>query len=74
MGPYLDLCRDLSFVLEDSQGVCGYVLAALDSRDFYSKFKTELLPTVLDKYPVPSAPSNLSNSLLGPEEVTGCTS
>ena len=57
MGPYLELCRDLAFVLEDSEGVCGYVLAALDSEQFYVRFKEEWLPKVLDRYPIPSISS-----------------
>lgn len=53
VGPYLEFCRDLSFVLEDSLGVCGYVLAALDSKKFYQTFKEEWLPKVLALYPRP---------------------
>ena len=52
VGPYLFLSADLSFVLEDEEGQCGYVLAALDSKDFYQRFRNEWLPTVLDKYPL----------------------
>jgi len=71
VGPYVDLCRDLSFVLEDSQGVCGYVLAALDSQEFYGRFKTEWLPSVLHKYPMFSSTQTDRPKLLllGPEEV-----
>ena len=56
-------------MLEDTQGVCGYVLAALDSRLFYTRFKTDWLQTVLDKYPVPAPDTAQSNVLPGPEEV-----
>ena len=52
VGPYLLLSADLSFVLEDEEGQCGYVLAALDSKDFYQRFRDEWLPTILDKYPL----------------------
>ena len=52
MGCYLHLSSDLSFVLEDEEGQCGYVLAALDSKDFYQRFRDEWLPPVLDKYPL----------------------
>ena len=54
MGPYITLSSDLSFVLEDSEGVCGYVLGALDSKQFYDDVIQEWLPTVLGKYPKPS--------------------
>lgn len=53
VGPYVELCREFSFVLEDSQGVCGYVLAALDSELFYRRFKEEWLPKILPLYPTP---------------------
>ncbi|MEO6036266.1 MAG: beta-N-acetylglucosaminidase domain-containing protein, partial [Verrucomicrobiota bacterium] len=35
VGPYLAMEPDLAFVLEDDQGVCGYLLGALDSRKFF---------------------------------------
>jgi protein O-GlcNAcase/histone acetyltransferase len=53
VGPYTFLCPDLSFVLEDSEGVCGYVLAARDSETFYSQFTSEWLPQLEGKYPSP---------------------
>ena len=51
MGPYVDLSRELSFVLEDDTGVCGYVLAVLDSRQFYKQFTDKWTPSVINKYP-----------------------
>jgi len=60
VGPYLELCRDLAFVLEDSHGVCGYVLAALDSKEFYQRFKEEWLPAILKLYPKPPPSSQPS--------------
>jgi protein O-GlcNAcase/histone acetyltransferase len=53
VGPYTTLSPELSFVLEDDDGVCGYVLAALDSQAFYSQFMKEWAPQVADKYSVP---------------------
>ena len=64
VGPYLELCRDLSFVLEDSVGVCGYVLAALDSREFYTLFKEQWLPGVLPLYPTLPSGANASSELV----------
>ena len=52
VGPYLTLSSDLSFVLEDNEGVCGYVLAALDSSQFYHEFRTKWLPQIVGKYPI----------------------
>jgi len=51
VGPYIDLSRELSFVLEDDAGVCGYVLATLDSRQFYKQFAEKWTPSVINKYP-----------------------
>ena len=53
MGPYTALSPDLSFVLEDAEGVCGYVLAALNSGEFYDRFRREWLPSVGKQYPNP---------------------
>ncbi len=54
VGPYLRFEPELSFVLEDSVGVCGYVLAALDSESFYRHYHQEWLPPVRARYPSPS--------------------
>ena len=64
IGPYVVLSPELSFVLEDSRGVCGYVLAALDSRGFYDKFTNDWLPQLVGKYPSPpsSSPSHKDSS------------
>lgn len=51
VGAYPFLSPTLSYVLEDAAGVCGYVLAALDSHDFYARFTAEWLPSVLPQYP-----------------------
>lgn len=51
MGPYTELSRELSFVLEDDIGVCGYVLAVLDSRQFYKQFAEKWTPSIINKYP-----------------------
>ena len=67
VGPYTTLSPELSFVVEDSEGVCGYVLAVLDSQSFYQKFKQEWLPTVIDKYPSPLPKTK--GMKLSPEEV-----
>ena len=48
--PYAILEPELSFVLEDDIGVCGYVLGALDSDLFYRRFVNEWLPQVLPAY------------------------
>ena len=47
--------------------MCGYVLAALDSRSFYDQFVTEWAPEVAKRYPLP----HVGIKELTPEEV--CT-
>ena len=38
VGPYLAFEPELSLILEDEQGICGYALGALDSRAFYARY------------------------------------
>jgi len=54
VGPYINLEPQRAFVLEDSEGVCGYALGALDSAQFYQKYVGDWLPRVRNGYPVPS--------------------
>ncbi len=54
VGPYIHLEPDLAFVLEDDLGVCGYVLAALDSERFYQRYREEWLPAVQGRHPAPA--------------------
>lgn len=54
VGPYLQLEPELAFVLEDAQGVCGYVLGALDSRKFYRAFAEQWLPPLRRQQPEPT--------------------
>jgi len=41
VGPYLAFEPELSFVLEDDEGICGYALGAFDSRSFYARYEAE---------------------------------
>lgn len=54
VGPYLRYEPELSFVLEDDHGVCGYVLAALDSTRFYERMLNEWLPELRARHPAPT--------------------
>lgn len=49
--PYAVLEPDLTFVLEDSEGVCGYILGAFDSETFYKRLKHEWFPPLRERYP-----------------------
>ena len=52
--PYAVLEPDLTFVLEDSKGVCGYILGAFDSKTFYERLEAEWFPPLREKYPKPT--------------------
>ena len=39
VGPYLMFEQELSLILEDDEGICGYALGAFDSRVFYDRYK-----------------------------------
>lgn len=53
VGPYLRLEPELSLVLEDEQGICGYALGALDSRSFYGRYDAEWRPRLCAQFPAP---------------------
>ena len=42
VGPYLRFEPGLALMLEDEQGVCGYALAAADSRAFYDRYENRV--------------------------------
>ena len=53
VGPYIYLEPELAFVLEDGLGICGYVLGALDSEQFYRRYLEEWLPPLQARHPPP---------------------
>jgi len=53
VGPYLAYEPELSFVLEDAQGVCGYAFGALDSHAFYDRYEREWRPKLCAEFPMP---------------------
>ena len=61
VGPYLAYEPELSLVLEDDQGICGYALGALDSRAFFARYEAEWRPDLCARYPAPQGdPSHWS--------------
>ena len=54
VGPYLDYEPELARILEDDQGICGYVLAAMDSHAFYARYEGEWRPGLCRAYPAPT--------------------
>lgn len=53
VGPYLAFEPDLSLILEDDGGVCGYALGAFDSRNFFDRYDREWRPELCRKFPEP---------------------
>jgi len=52
VGPYLEFEPESSLVVEDAEGVCGYCLAALDSRDFYTRYENAWRPRLCQQFPL----------------------
>jgi ribosomal protein S18 acetylase RimI-like enzyme len=53
--PYALFEPTLAFVLEDDEGVCGYVLGALDTTAFDALLEQEWWPALRSRYPLPPA-------------------
>jgi ribosomal protein S18 acetylase RimI-like enzyme len=51
--PYLELQPDLAFVIDGAEGVCGYVLGARDSAQFYARMEAEWLAPLRQTLPDP---------------------
>jgi len=54
VGPYLAFEPQLSLILEDELGICGYALAALDSAAFYARYETEWRQQLCAQFPSPA--------------------
>ncbi|RJF69731.1 GNAT family N-acetyltransferase [Deinococcus cavernae] len=52
--PYLRFAPDFAFVLEDAEGVGGYVIAAPDSQAFEETLEREWWPILRQQYPDPA--------------------
>lgn len=53
VGPYLAYEPELSLILEDTEGICGYALGAHDSRQFYARYESEWRPGLCARFPEP---------------------
>lgn len=63
VGPYLKFAPEFSWVLEDEQGVCGYVLGVMDTAAFFRWFEEEWLPPVRRHYTEPTGdPASLTRT------------
>jgi ribosomal protein S18 acetylase RimI-like enzyme len=54
VGPYLEFEPSFSLILEDGEGICGYALGAVDSKQFYSRFEKEWRPDLCARFPEPA--------------------
>lgn len=52
--PYAAREPELTFVLEDAHGVCGYILGAFDTKAFDAWLKREWFPPLRARYPRPT--------------------
>jgi ribosomal protein S18 acetylase RimI-like enzyme len=66
-GPYITLEPSLAFVAEDAEGVAGYVLGALDTRDFEQRAERDWWPPLRAAYP--PEPQAVTDSLAPLEQV-----
>ncbi len=53
VGPYLAYEPELSLILEDEEGICGYALGAFDSRVFFARYEAEWRPDLCARFPAP---------------------
>ena len=54
VGPYLVFEPELSLVLEDNQGICGYALGAFDSHQFFARYEAEWRRELCANHPRPT--------------------
>lgn len=60
IGGLVTLSSQFSFVVENDDGVCGYILATPDANDFHRKMSVSWLPEMQKKYPLPVETDNTS--------------
>jgi ribosomal protein S18 acetylase RimI-like enzyme len=54
VGPYLAYEPELSLMLEDDEGVCGYAFGAFDSRAFFERYEKEWRQELIAQFPEPT--------------------
>lgn len=58
VGPYLAYAPELALILEDEQGVCGYAMAVLESRQFFDRYEKEWRPKLVAEFARPTKPES----------------
>jgi len=54
VGPYMEFEPQSVFILEDDQGLCGYIMGVLDSQTYYQWMHSEWLPKIRVNYKKPT--------------------
>lgn len=60
LGGFITLSPEMCFVVEDEDGVMGYIVAALDGTSFRQKQKMSWVPAMCEKYPKPQKMEELT--------------
>jgi len=55
VGHFLNFSPEFCFVIEDGWDIVGYVLAALDAKQFLKKTEIAWIPSLVEKYPKPES-------------------
>ena len=58
VGPYLKFSPELSLIVEDNEGVCGYALATFDSHEFFERYEKEWRPALCEQFEDPAGDSS----------------
>ena len=53
VGGLITLCPSYCYVVEDGAGLCGYIVATHDVKEYQEKWAQEWLPLMQRKYPKP---------------------
>jgi ribosomal protein S18 acetylase RimI-like enzyme len=62
--PYTDLEPSLAFVADDGDRVVGYVVGTADTASFVSRFESEWVPEVSDRYPPVDRPGTPTENMV----------
>ncbi|MFD1147370.1 GNAT family N-acetyltransferase [Saccharothrix hoggarensis] len=62
--PYTDLEPSLAFVADDGERAVGYVIGTADTPSFVSRFESEWLPKVSDRYPPVDRPATPTDEMV----------
>jgi ribosomal protein S18 acetylase RimI-like enzyme len=69
VGPYLAFEPELSLILEDGQGICGYALGAFDSHIFFARYEAEWRSGLCARF---SAPKGDPSQWTRVQEIHNC--